>query len=112
LAQKKKSGNSKYTAEFKRSAVERMQHCDSVTGLARELGICWSSLYEWRNQLRTPVAPKGVQREEALKEEVRVLKLALADKTLEVDFFKGALQKVEARRQKTGGVASTTRSGK
>ena len=39
----------------------------------------------------------------------------LADKTLEVDFFKGALQKIEARRQRNSGsgeMASTTRSGK
>ena len=31
---------------------------------------------------------------------MRDLKRVLADKTLEVDFFKGALQKVEARRQR------------
>ena len=39
----------------------------------------------------------------------------LAEKTLEADFFKGALQKVEARRQKgsgSGETASTTRSEK
>jgi len=38
----------------------------------------------------------------------------LADKTLAVDFFKGALQKVEARRQRKGSSgekASTTKSG-
>jgi hypothetical protein len=39
----------------------------------------------------------------------------LADKTLELDFFKGALQKIEARRQQSEGSgekASTTKSGK
>jgi len=39
----------------------------------------------------------------------------LAEKTLEVDFFKGALQKVEARRQpncNSGEMASMTKSGK
>jgi hypothetical protein len=39
----------------------------------------------------------------------------LAEKTLEVYFFKGALQKIEARRQgsnDSGETASTTRSGK
>jgi len=39
----------------------------------------------------------------------------LAEKTMEVDFFKGALQKVEARRQKrgdSGETASTSRSAK
>jgi hypothetical protein len=48
-------------------------------------------------------------------QENQQLKQALAEKTLEIDFFKGALQKVEARRQssgKVGGTASTPRSGK
>jgi hypothetical protein len=39
----------------------------------------------------------------------------LAEKAMGVDFFKGALQKVEARRQKkdrAGGMASTTKCEK
>jgi hypothetical protein len=35
------------------------------------------------------------------------LKQLLAEKTLELDFFKGALQKVEARRQKRGEIGAT-----
>jgi hypothetical protein len=31
------------------------------------------------------------------------MKLLLAEKTLEMDFFKGALQKIEARRQRNSG---------
>ena len=40
------------------------------------------------------------------RKEIHQLKRMLAEKAMEVDFFKGALQKVEARRQKkdrTGG---------
>ena len=37
-----------------------------------------------------------------LRAEIRELKRVLAEKTLEVDFFKGALQKIEARRQNKG----------
>jgi hypothetical protein len=51
----------------------------------------------------------------AHRKEIHRLKQLLAEKTLEVDFFKGALQKVEARRQKrdeTGETASTSRSEK
>jgi hypothetical protein len=45
------------------------------------------------------------------KGEVDELKRLLAEKTLEVDFFKGALQKVAARRQNnTGERASTSKS--
>src|SRR5437899_4508723 len=49
----------------------------------------------------------------AHRKEIHRLKQLLAEKTLEVDFFKGALQKVEARRQRNSGsgeMASTTRS--
>jgi hypothetical protein len=51
----------------------------------------------------------------AHREEIHRLKQLLAEKTLEVDFFRGALQKVEARRQKsgeTGEMGSTSRSEK
>jgi len=51
----------------------------------------------------------------AHRKEIHRLKQLLAEKTMEVDFFKGALQKVAARRQKrgeTGETASTSRSEK
>jgi hypothetical protein len=50
-----------------------------------------------------------------LRKEVNHLKRVLAEKTLEVDFFRSALQKVEARRQqsdKSGEKASTSKSGR
>jgi transposase-like protein len=63
-------------------------------------------LYKWRDQL-APVdigdepLPEN-PRESTLRKEVSQLKRLLAEKTVELDFFKGALQKVEARRQKNG----------
>jgi hypothetical protein len=51
----------------------------------------------------------------SLKEENRQLKQLLAERTLEVDFFKGALQKIRARRQQnadSGAAASTPRCGR
>ena len=48
------------------------------------------------------------------RKQVRDLKRVLAEKTLEVDFFKGALQKIAARRQPNDGAgetASTTKCG-
>ena len=48
-----------------------------------------------------------------LRRKLHQLKRVLVEKTLEVDFFKRALQKVEARRQGTGpsgAKASTTKS--
>jgi len=59
-------------------------------------------------------APEDL-REFTLGKEIIQLKRLLAEKVQEVDFFKGALQKVEARRRKNesiGARASTTKSGK
>jgi transposase len=99
--------------------VERMKQCDDIVALSKELDIHRRLLYRWRDQL-DPVEqgegpPPQTSRESTLRKEVSRLKRVLADKTVEVDFFKGALQKVEARRQQSddsGGKASTTKSGK
>ena len=112
MSQKKRR---EYTAEFKAEAVARMKHCKSVVGLARELGICWSLLYTWRDRLQSEPTSKGAGEQKPAVEaekELAELRAALATKTLEVDFFRGALQKIEARRQRLGGVAFTTKSGK
>jgi len=99
--------------------VERMKQCDNILALAAELDLDRRLMYKWRDQI-DPVdkgewPPPQNSRESMLRKEVSQLKRVLADKTVELDFFKGALQKVEARRQQsgvTGGKASTTKSGK
>jgi len=107
--------------KFRRIAVERMKGCNNIRALATELGVERKSLYLWRERLdpesvvsRKP-GPPAKSREVELEKEVTRLKRVLADKTLELDFFKGALQKVEERRRQSknsGGKTSTTRSGK
>ena len=98
--------------------VERLKQSDNIVELAKELGIHRRMLYRWRDQLEPVEKSEGAppkSREARLRHEVNQLKQALAEKTLEVDFFKGALQKIEARRQPrdvTGAKASTTKSGK
>jgi transposase-like protein len=92
----------RWLEEFRRMAVERMKTCDNVAALAKELGVYRCLLYEWRDHFGSC-------------DEVYQLKQVLADKTLELDFFKGALQKVEARRRQSGGSGaqgSTTKSKK
>ena len=90
-------------------AVARMQGCRNVAALAEELEVPRRLLYRWRTRLLGAVAPVVV-RHAGLEEENRQLKQLLAERTLEVDFFKGALQKIAARRQpnaETGETAST-----
>ena len=98
-------------------AVERLKGCDNIVALSAELGVHRRLLYKWRDQLE-PIddgqAPPENGRERELRLQLAQLKRLVADKTLETDFFKGAFQKVEARRQSNkpaGETASTTKSG-
>jgi transposase-like protein len=103
----------RYTEEFRRLAVARMQGCRNISALAKELDVPRRLLYRWQMRMQGPVAPIA-SRSSGLEEENRLLKQLLAERTLEVDFFKGALQKIAARRQQndgTGETASTTKCG-
>ena len=100
-------------------AVERLKTCDNIVELSQELGVHRRLLYKWRDQFAPfdsgEEPPRGNSRESTLRKEINQVKRILVDKTLELDFFKGALQKVEARRQKSGisgERASTTKSKK
>jgi len=81
-----------------------MNACENITRLSRKLGVSRGLLYTWRYRLEPPDAEvEGTvstqsSRESKLRREVNKLKRLLADKTVEVDFFRGALQKVELPR--------------
>ncbi len=109
----------RYSRKFRRMAVERMLTCNDVGELAWELGVTRRCLYKWRTKLEMVEPEEEASRPSthtaSHRKEILQLKRLLAEKAMEVDFFKGALQKVEARRQKrgdSGETASTSRSGK
>ena len=98
-------------------AVERMKTCVSVDELAKELGVTRRCLYKWRTKLEAVEPGEEAVRPSthalAHRKEILQLKRLLAEKAMEVDFLKGALQKVEARRRANNGpgeTASTTKS--
>jgi transposase-like protein len=100
-------------------AVERLRTCADVAALAQELGVTRRCLYKWRRKLEAiepgEEASRPGPRVAFHRQENERLKRLLAEKTLEVDFFKGGLQKIEARRRSRGdsdGTASTSRSAK
>lgn len=106
----------RYTDAFRKAAVDRMKDCPEVGALADELGVHRRLLYNWRDQALADPDPgcgeTSVERK--LRSQNAQLKRLLAEKTLEVDFFRGALQKVEARRRRSsalGETVSTTESG-
>ena len=75
---------------FRRMAVERMRDCPSVSALAKELGIDRSNLYEWQRQLEhaSESSARVTSPIRELRKQVHDLQRVLAEKTLEVDFFK------------------------
>src|SRR3984957_6774446 len=95
----------RYSRKFQRMAVERMKGSEDVAELAGELGVTRRCLYKWRRKLEIiepgEEALRPSTHASAHRKEIHRLKQLLAEKTLEVDFFRGALQKIEARRQRS-----------
>jgi transposase-like protein len=116
VAKKRKGKYARYSEEFRRQAVERMKESNNLTALARELGVHKRLLYDWRERAADLRDKRLVANRHAMSQETELKELQrlLAEKTLELDFFRGALQKVAARRQASnanGETASTTKSG-
>jgi transposase-like protein len=93
-----------------------MKRCDNVSELARQLGIRRKWLYKWKEELGgEPPAPRPAKRtkEEILIDKVRRLEELAGRQALELDFFKGALRRIEEQRRKNdepSGPASPTKS--
>ncbi len=113
----------RHTLEFKKQAVERMRTCENIQELARELKIGRKLLYTWKNQLEGHPEPRHAnlattaeeRKDKRLCDEIVKLKSALADKTLENDFFRNALHGIREVRQRStaaGASASTSPSGR
>ena len=114
MLRRKKKIN-KYPAGFRKLALERMKTCRNVSELSVELGVHRTQLYKWRRLLEASddgLNPLANSQERVLRQEIRELKRVLGEKVLEADFFKGALQKVEARRQNSGGSGEMASSRK
>jgi transposase-like protein len=105
----------KFTEAYRELAVRRLQECSNISALCREFGISRQILYQWRDRFerRQQELEPARAAERQLRQENERLKRALADKALEVDFFKGALQKIEALRRgstASGETASISKS--
>jgi transposase-like protein len=111
----------RWPAEFRQRALERMKTCQNVKVLAKELGVARQQLYMWRQQAegRKKASDPGVsedprdRRIRDLEKKVGELQGCIGQKTLELDFFAGALRRIEESRQrkgKTGATASTPKS--
>ena len=122
--QKKKIGRPrKFDEAFQRSVVERMKTCNDVTALVRELQVSRSQVYRWRDEalgrIAVPSSKTAAQiqekKEEQQRRRIAELERLVARQALDLDFFKGALLRIEENRRKrtqTSGMPYTNKSGK
>jgi len=107
----------RYPEAFRVRAIDQFSRCENVGLLAKELGIPRQTLYRWHEQSERTKFVEQVEeksRQSRLRKEIGNLKRLVAEQALEVDFFKGALQKIEVRLRGSSGsgeLASTTTSG-
>lgn len=104
----------KYSPEFRREALEKMKTCANVSRLARELGIRRKWLYQWKEDSGGPAAAPA-EADARGERKVKDLEALVARQSLELDFFKGALQRIEEQRRKreeTSEPGSTSESAK
>lgn len=122
--QKRKIGRPrKYDDAFRQAVLERLKTCKNVSGLVSELQVSRAQMYRWRDEALGRVSvpnPKTAAQLEEKKDERQQRRIAelerlTARQALELDFFKGALQRIEESRRKreqTSGTTSTNKSGK
>src|ERR1700677_1301114 len=110
----------KFDEGFRKTALERLKGCQYITGLAQELGISRSQLFRiQRDALGRKPEPKPEawvkeKREQRQRRRIEELERLVARQALELDFFKGALLRIEENRRKRGpnsGKPSTSKSG-
>ena len=110
-----------FSREFKLAALARFEAAANVEELARELGIRRELLYGWRRKfaaggeaaLNNSGRPRpGAEAPESLQTQARVAELErkLGQQAFELDFFKGALRRIEASRRPSDGPGATASS--
>ena len=106
-----------FTKEFKLAAVRRLEQGVSIGEVARALEVNPNVLHRWRREFRLgpgnvfPGHGKGRWSEGRIAE----LERKVGQQTLEIDFLKGCLQRIEEQRMLqalTGNPPSTRRSKK
>jgi transposase-like protein len=113
-----KNTRRRYSRGLKEQVILRMQEGERVKALSHELLIPPSVLFTWRQQAEDRPGGKKYEAEKAkkagetaaLEARVRELEGALGRKTMELDFFQGALRRLAAS-GRLGNPAGGTPSG-
>jgi len=101
----------KYSPEFRQYVLERLKDCQNLSALARELGMPRKWLYVWRKP--PPNKPKIIDEPSTGPRPcIQALERLVDQQAVEIDFFKGALQRLEERRRKRDGISSAASTSK
>jgi transposase-like protein len=106
-----------FTREFKLAAIQRLEQGVSIAEVARALEVNPNVLHRWRKEFRQGPGNAFPGRGQRRWSEGRIAELErkIGQQTLEIDFLKGCLQRIEEQRMlqaSNGNPQSTARSGK
>lgn len=114
-----------FSREFKLKALERIRRGETIASLSQEFGVHRQLIYKWKDAYRDGVVPAPVGRPakavalarravgdgpselEAARRRVAELERKVGQQALELDFFRGALRRIEASRQPSNGPGET-----
>jgi transposase len=107
----------RFTREFKLAAIRRLEQGISIAEVARALEVNPNLLHRWRSEFRQGPGNAFPGQGQRRWSEGRIAELErkIGQQTLEIDFLKGCLQRIEERRMlqaSNGNPLSTARSGK
>ena len=106
-----------FNREFKLGAIQRLEQGISIAEVARALEVNPNVLHRWRKEFRQGPGNAFPGQGQRRWSEGRIAELErkIGQQTLEIDFLKGCLQRIEEQRMlqaSNGNPQSTTRSGK
>ena len=114
-----------FSLDFKRAALARLAAGETVAGLAAEFGVHRQLVYKWRDAEREsrlgrrrgrPTKLEALAREAGVAEadelaaarrKIAELERKVGQQTVELDFSRGALRRIEASRQVSDGPGAT-----
>jgi len=90
----------KFTREMKLTAVRRLESGSSVAEVARAFEVSANVLHRWRKEFRegpgNAFPGPGIRRWD--ETQIAKLERKVGQQTLEIDFLKGCLQRIEEQR--------------
>jgi transposase len=115
----------RFSVEFRRAALSRLAAGELVSRLAVEFGVHRQLIYKWRDaeragrlgrrrgpptkaeKLAREAASREISELEAARRRVAELERKVGQQELVLDFFRGALQRIEASRRPKDGPGAT-----